>query len=168
MNIKDAPKPGPVTEEGKLRSRLNSLKPMKATGNKGYQKMVEVEIGKNEATTEAKHLLRQLMKKSPYDMIHRYNLFVIWLKSMTGKEIKEIIELENLFQLIKDRFAIEQLNSVAEGKPLNKLDIEKIKALADILEKLNTMKYGKKNVNVNVGYDDIWKHMGFEQTTQNP
>jgi len=163
MNIKNEPKPGPISKYGKIRASLNHTKPVNELTNQvgGDSEIVKM-MKDGEVHTEAKQLLKELMKNSPHSATHRYNLFVIWLRSMTGKDLKSVVEMENLFSFVKDRFAFEQLKKIENNEQLNRLDIEKVKVLAEILEKIHNIKYGKKQVNVNVGYDNIREYMGFD------
>ncbi|HEC65528.1 MAG TPA: hypothetical protein ENI23_09550 [bacterium] len=92
--------------------------------------------------------------------VYRRDLLDNWIRSTQTKEVKELIELENLFKLLKgttDRIMYEK--KVLGNEEFNKTDLAYFKLLKETLVDLNRLKYGDKKVNVNVGYDDIREMM---------
>jgi len=170
-NIKYERKTGATSHFGKLRVSLNPLKPLRSELNRA----LPLENREERANHVAKMMdigsldpeAQEYLKKMEGSAVHRYNLFLIWLKSQTGQTLKEIIELENLFTIFKDRLFVDQLKKAADGEPLTKTDMQKMQMLAEVIEKLHTMKHGKKNVNVNVGYKDVRDMMFGEQGETN-
>ena len=102
MNIKNEPKTGPKTELGKLRSSMNSLKPI--TLSKLSKRFIHEEKGESMMSQlmqitqkkETRKMLKYLFKDLKYDEIKRYNFFLVWLKTQTKRDIKSIVEMENL------------------------------------------------------------------------
>jgi len=106
------------------------------------------------------------MSKDP--TVYRRDLISNWIFSKETKQLKEILELENLFKLLKgttDRIIYEK--KVLENQEFTKTDLAYFKLLKETLVDLNRLKYGDKKVNVNVGYDDI-REMMFGKNADTP
>lgn len=163
MNIANEIKTGPTTEYGKLKSALRGLKPL-GTLKKNNNLNRMIEFGTDSG--EARKILNELFRKSKYNASKRYNLFVLWLKAHTTKQLREIVELENIYWLVQDKVAVSLINKTIEGKPLTPADIEQMKFLKDCLETLHNLKFGKKQVNVNTSFKDVRDLMGFDKTDE--
>ena len=164
--IKDAPKPGPTTELGRMRASLNPIKTINPLGTYGHPPNAIVQMldeGKIPLDPRSKKFLEKLGKSN----IALYNQFVFWMKGQTTRSLKEIIELENLFTIFQNRLFADQVKKAATGAPLTKADMQMLTAFSEVLDRLHTLKHGKKNVNVNVGYKDV-RDMMFQGQNADP
>ena len=96
--------------------------------------------------------------KTHEDATEDYNEFILWIKKKTGKEIREIIELEELYTVLKTDFISRSLDKILDGKPLSIIELQEIKLLRDTLEVLNKVKYGTKiTTEKKITFEDITK-----------
>lgn len=100
--------------------------------------------------------------------VYRRDLVYNWVRSYSSKQLQELMELENLFKLVKgttDDIIYEKL--VKNKGELNKKDLLHFKLLKEILVDLHKLKHGTKNVTMNVGYNDI-REMMFGKDADTP
>lgn len=92
---------------------------------------------------------------------YRRDILGSWLQSMKAKDVREIVELENMFNLLKGAINDLTYKRLQLKGELTKRDLAKIKLMKEILVDLNKLKYGDKKVNVNVGvnYKDVQEQM---------
>jgi len=101
----------------------------------------------------------ELVEKSKIDLDAmdnkqvRYDLFLTWLKGRTGKEVKEILELENLYNMAKGEYYNKIANKLRRNLALDNNDISHLKFMKDTLESLHKIKYGTKTVNINAAVE---------------
>lgn len=100
--------------------------------------------------------------------VYRRDLIDNWVLSKTTAKTQEIIELENLFKLLKGTTADIMYKKKMNGNyEFTNIDIAYLKLIKETLVDLNRLKYGDKKVNVNVGYDNI-REMMFGKDAANP
>lgn len=91
--------------------------------------------------------------------VYRADLFLLWVKSKQGKELKEIVDLENLAQLLKGDAHQRVFKKIAQNQSLTAEDLSYIKLYKEIIETLHRMKHGEKRINVNASLKDIREMM---------
>ena len=164
-------KTGPTSEIGKLKVSLNAVKPYslskqmqlgRSPESKNRETLLSQLISESK-TKETRALIKMLMKDRKFNEIKRYNLLVLWLKSQTKKELKVLVELENLYSLLEPSVTTQILDKFIRNEPISKSDIEKAKFLRDTLATIQELKFGKKHVQVNTSFKDIRDFMGFEK-----
>lgn len=99
---------------------------------------------------------------------YRRDLVYKWIRSKSTKDIKEIVELENMFSLLKgttDEIIYKKF--VIGDKKFNKEDLAYFKLLKEVLVDLHKLKHGEKRFNVNVGYKDIQEMMFGKEDANN-
>jgi len=92
---------------------------------------------------------------TPDPEAYRGDLLVRWVQSRSGKEIREITELENLANMLKGDKEQRVWRKITENKPLNQDDLAYVKIVKETLVDLHKLKYGEKKVNVNTSFKDI-------------
>ena len=88
--------------------------------------------------------------------VYRRDLVHNFVKSLTANQLREVLELENMYGLLKgevDDILYEKL--LRQKGELSKNDYVKIRLMKEILVDLHKLKHGDKHVNVSVGYKDI-------------
>ena len=98
---------------------------------------------------------------------YRRDLVYNWIFSLDKTKLKEIVELENMFVLLKGTTEDRIYGKLVTNKQIDKTDLAHLKLLKELLVDLNRLKYGDKKVNVNVGYKEIQEIM-FEKKNVNP
>ncbi len=144
-NIKDAPKPGPTSEVGKLISSITKFKNKPVRSQvKPTSKVAQI-VGFDNSTPEA-------LKKS----VESYQNFVSWAlnrKSPT-KDLTEIAKLEGMLTVLEAQLN-KTLERLGEGKEITDKDRKDMFLMKDTLVAISEMKYGRKQLNVNASYKDI-------------
>ena len=97
----------------------------------------------------------RIIEKNEEGVSYDERLLVNWANSKKFKEIKEVVELENLFLLLKYGAQVRISDKLKSGEDLTKLDLEHLKLVKDTLVDIYKLKFGEKHVQVNVGYKDI-------------
>ncbi|MHA1827935.1 MAG: hypothetical protein ACTSX6_04725 [Candidatus Heimdallarchaeaceae archaeon] len=150
---------GPTSEDGKLKVSLSRIK---------YRLKEKNSIGRRD-TKKKPSMLTRMMKEAGIDFnkateaIKLRNMFEIWYKGLSGKEITEIRRLENTIQILETDATMRTMRKLQKGIPLNDLDIKLIRLLKECLESSHKMKFGEKRVNVNADIKDIRELMMEEQ-----
>lgn len=95
-----------------------------------------------------------VLDKSPDT--YRRDLVYQWVSCKSGRDLKEIFELENMFALLKGTTEdIIYKRVVEKHGEFSKEDLAHFRLLKETLVELHRLKHGEKKVNVNVGYKDI-------------
>ena len=137
-NIKDAPKPGPTTKIGKLKTSLNSLK----------RGEVAAQINSNSMAAKAVGFDGSKEKLQAY-----YN-FVSFVLGEPIKTLNEIQQLEGLLATMQGGY-FELVKKVEKNEPFNDKDRKDMFLIKDTLIAIHEMKYGRKQINLNTSYKDI-------------
>ena len=115
---------------------------------KGYSDIIappEADKLHNELLAKAKEKLKKL------DICElRTDLLVGWIESLKGKEVREILEMENVYKMIRGEYYGRVSRKLKRHMQLDKDDIAIMKLAKETLETLHRLKYGDKNVNINV------------------
>ncbi len=99
--------------------------------------------------------------------VYRRDLLYNFVHSLSRDDLKEILELENMFTLLKGTTDDLMYRKVLQNKELSPKDLAQFKLLKEILVELHRLKHGQKNVNVNIGYKDV-QDMMFREKNANP
>ncbi len=140
---------GPTSEIGKFKSSLNTTK-LKIPDN----------LNRN-----GDSLLTKMMKEAGVDFskadkaMEQRNLFVIWAKSKSVKELTEIVRLEQIIQILDTDVSMRAMRKLEKGIPLDEDDVKIIRLLKDCLSTSHELKFGTKKLNVNASYEDIRQMM---------
>lgn len=95
--------------------------------------------------------------------VYRRDLVQNWIHSKNAMELREIIELENMFCLLKGTTEDVLYKKLMNGSELSPSDIAKFKLFKELLVELHTLKHGQKHVNINANLKDIREIMWGEK-----
>jgi hypothetical protein len=102
------------------------------------------------------HLPPEGMELNKSTDTYRRDLVYQWVSCKSGRDLKEIFELENMFALLKGTTEDIIYKRVVERRgEFSKEDLAHFRLLKETLVELHRLKHGEKKVNVNVGYKDI-------------
>lgn len=91
----------------------------------------------------------------PEKALKQRNLFEIFIKEHSVKELTEIEQLDKVIQILNTDMTQRTMEKITMGIALDDGDIKLIKLLKESIESLHKMKYGEKRLNVNASYQDI-------------
>jgi len=91
--------------------------------------------------------------------VYRRDLIYKYINAIEGKSLKELLELENMYALLKGHLDNEVYRKVIDGKKLGKEDLAYFKLLKEVLIDLHRAKHGDKHLNVGVQFKDIQEMM---------
>lgn len=91
--------------------------------------------------------------------VYRGDLFNQWMSSKKGKDLKELIELENLLWLMKGDGKNQVWMKLIKNQQLSAYDFRFIDTFIKLMLEIHKLKYGEKHTNINVGYKDIQEMM---------
>ncbi|KKM60924.1 hypothetical protein LCGC14_1536920 [marine sediment metagenome] len=141
---------GPKTEIGKFKASINAAKWSKA--------IIKDQNGK-------KSLITKMMEEAGIDFskvedaLEKQNLFTIWAKSKSTKDLTEIQRLDTVIRILESDTAVRAMDKLEKGLPLDDSDLKLIKLLKESLESSHRMKFGDKHLHAHASYDDIRKMM---------
>ncbi len=111
---------------------------------------------KPSATTEIGKYFRDLPKysrnKIPYELLDLYD----WCKGLSTKKVDYLLELKNMYQVLKGGILKRLLDKMESGKDMSQTEINQFRLAVDIMEKSHKLKYGdKKVIEKIVTYEDV-------------
>ena len=148
---------GPKTEAGKLKVSVNSIKHKNAFKyrNKGSKLSKLSKLAKCSACP----LRHDCPDFDPDDKgcQVRYNAMVEVIKRTPTKQLDEVLEMEDLFVMLKGELTVDHYNMLITGDWAHYKDfMYKFRTLTDTLEKLHKMKHGSKvTVKKEMSYADV-------------
>ncbi len=98
----------------------------------------------------------KLMKDAGVDFrktqkaLEKRNLFEIWIRHHTGKDLNEIKRLDSVIQVLDSDMSNRVMHKLEKGVPLGKDDLNLIRLLKETLEASHRLKFGEKRLNVDV------------------
>jgi hypothetical protein len=95
-------------------------------------------------------------KDIPDELIDLYD----WYRCLSKREVDYLLELKNIYQVVKGGMFKVLLEKAESGKGLNRTELDQLRLAVDILEKSHKLKYGdKKVIERVVNIDDIRRQM---------
>ena len=92
----------------------------------------------------------------PEDLVELYD----WYKCIDTKKIDYMLELKNMYNVLKGGILKKLLKKIEEGKDISQTEISQFRLAVDIMEKSHKLKYGdKKIIEHIVSQADIIQHM---------
>lgn len=112
------------------------------------------------AKTETGKFIRDVrhFKRSrvPKDLLELFD----WYNQLNTKEVNYLLELKNMYNVLKDLSIKTVVQKMESGKNLNQTEINQFRLLIDIMDKSHKLKYGdKKVIERVVSIEDIRKQM---------
>ncbi len=117
---------------------IGEIAKTKSTGPK-------TEIGKWKASTvrgSKKNIVNAKYDKTPPEVRELW----AWFKEIKTKEIETLIELKNLYNVVKSGLYNKLMEKVVGGEDLTRKDLDHIKLVKDTLVDLHKLKYGDRKV----------------------
>ena len=144
-DIRSLIRTGRKTPLGKLKSSLNRGKVVHPSNVQGRYR---------------KSLLNDTLLDSgfsPTDPRVSYikTLFSLWVREKTNKELKEILEIEEILSVVKGSMIKHIYNKLLKGEQLDVEEMQKLKFMVDSNEKLHKMKHGEKKEIRTVDFKDV-------------
>ena len=81
-------------------------------------------------------------ERIPDELLDLYD----WYKGMDTREINYVLELKNIYGVLKTNLLNSLYEKFSKGEQPTKAEVEQIKLVVDIMEKSHKLKYGDKKV----------------------
>jgi len=92
-----------------------------------------------------------------------------WYKSLDMKQVDYLLELKNIYGVLKGGIMKKLLENAESGKTMNHSDLAQLRLAVEIMEKSHKLKYGDKKVIENVvTIQDIRRQMSSERKIIKP
>ena len=138
---------GPKTDLGKLKC---------AVGIRKHRNPKMMRIDQKGETQITRMMKKAKIKFSVLGKaIEARNMFEIWVRGKTMKELTEIQRMDSIIQILDTDMSQRVMEKLEMGISLEEDDIKLIRLLKETLESNHKMKFGEKRLNVNADYKDI-------------
>jgi len=117
------------------------------------------------------HLPPEGMKLLDDPKVYRRDIFSNWISARSSGEMNELVNLENMFLMLKGSVDSTMYKKWLLGKgEFTTNQLAQFKLMKDIAVELHKLKYGEKKVNMNVGvsYETIQEMMMQEELPKEP
>ena len=129
---------GPKSEVGKLRNSMSCSGIYR-------MRMVEIKQAMLELGFDPRDKKVRLIKE----------VIMNWLRSRNSEEIKEILEIEAILEIVKNEMMSTVLKKSLEKKQLNQEEMQKLKFLVDNNARLYTIKHGTTQTIRTIDFKDV-------------
>ena len=108
-----------------------------------------------ETNKQAMNIRKEAKKLATQNDVLNRDLLYSWANGKKFRDIKEVVELENFYYIVKLGAERRLSRKLLEGEELSPSELMYLKLMKETLVDLYKLKFGEKRVQVNMGYKDI-------------